>query len=282
MSEQIPQQPNPDNLDNPKEEKIVIPEGFLVMKEEDIELYKSWTKKKIKIWHELSPDLVILADSSAVPIGFALKEAYIKTYGKDNSPKFYRFDPSMALGIPVDWRMNGAPADLPLGELENKTGGKESALELQTELKKFIGRGKKVIAYDETSKIPGRSPSEDKIVQVMANGVNLRNDITLNFSESSEWGQANRGLYALARTIFGESDVWIDSGQPNRPSKHPDDPSIDYAERTYFNHLRGRYENPVSKRSGPTKNPQKNQKAMEFIHDLKFIGVLAAEEILKE
>lgn len=284
-SAELPKFQQKDLASQKNAEQKDIPEGLLVMREEDVELYKDWVKNKIKVWHGLNPDLVVLADSSATPIGFALKEAYIKTYGKNSSPKFYRFDPNMAVSIPMDWRVEGAPMELPLEELENQDGSsgrKMRALEVQSELKKFIGNGKRVITYDETSKIPGRDPHEDKIVQVMANGVNLRDDITLDFSESSKWGQANRGFYALARTVFGESDVWIDSGQPNRPSKYPDAQWVDAKEQAYFNHIHSRYENPISKGSGPKKDPQKKQKAMEFIHDLKFIGELAAKEILEE
>lgn len=289
-SEELPKVQS-ENLADQKIEQKDIPEGFLVMREEDVELYKTWVKKKIKVWHELNPDLVILADSSAVPIGFALKEAYIKTFGKDSFPKFYRFNPGSSLRIPMDWRIGGAPLELPVEELENRAkefgskGAKDSALIMQSELKKFIGRGKRIITYDETSRIPGRDEGEDKIVQVMANGKSLREDITLDFSKSSEWGQANRGFYALARTVFGESDVWIDSGEPNRPSEYPHAQWMDLKKQSYFHHIRGRYENPVSKSikgSGPTKDPQKKERAMEFIHDLKFIGDLVAEEILKE
>jgi Zn-finger nucleic acid-binding protein len=292
-----------------KEGKIA--EGFLVMREDDVEMYKNWVKKKIEVWHELNPDLVILSDSSAVPIGFALKEAYIKTYGKENSPKFYRFDPK-AVRIPHKWVKEGAPPDLSLEDIENdpinislyKNDAEKRvyALELQKELKRFVGKGKRVITYDETSRMPGKDPCGDKIIQMIVNGVRIRDErrddipLSLLVSKSQKnwdgkgpdcyWGQGNIGLHALVSAVLNKGDVWLDSGEPNKLSKYPNAQWKDIRDCKYYHQINGfdesRYENPISKRKGPKKDPQKKESAMKFIHDLKLLGQQAAEEILKE
>lgn len=291
-----------------KEGKIA--EGFLVMREEDVEMYKNWVKKKIEVWHELNPDLVILSGSSAVPIGFALKEAYIKAYGKENSPKFYRFDPKTNR-IPHKWVKEGAPQDLSLEDIENDPINislynkdderkKIFALKLQKELKRFVGKGKRVITYDETSRMPGKDPHGDKIIQMFANGARLRDeqrdDIPLSDldgriqknwggkGDEYHWGQGNIGLHALVSAVLNKGDVWIDSGEPNRPSKYPDTPWIDNLDQSYHAQINYDpiYENPVLKLKGPKKDPQEKERAMKFIHDLKLLGQQAAEEILKE
>jgi len=76
------------NIDMVTKKKLIIGE--------DLENTKRWAKEVVKQWHDIRPDYVFLGETSAVPFGYVLKEAWKEAYGKESCPKFYRMNPFTA------------------------------------------------------------------------------------------------------------------------------------------------------------------------------------------
>jgi hypothetical protein len=52
----------------------------------------------VKQWHdEVKPDYIFLTETSAIPFGYVLKEAWKVAYANKEIPKFYRVDPSFLM-----------------------------------------------------------------------------------------------------------------------------------------------------------------------------------------
>ncbi len=49
-------------------------------------------KKILEYWHEYSPDYIFLTETSAVPYGYAIKEAWKNAYPSEKIPIFYRIE----------------------------------------------------------------------------------------------------------------------------------------------------------------------------------------------
>ena len=61
-----------------------------ILKKEEIGGIKEYAKKVIQYWHdEFKPDYVFLNETSAVPLGYVLKEAYSEAYGNEVIPLFF-------------------------------------------------------------------------------------------------------------------------------------------------------------------------------------------------
>ncbi len=70
-----------------------IPEGYEVVETADKEALVEFCGNKLQEWHEIQPDIIVVCDTSAVPIGFIIKKAWKKAYPNEEGPKFYRLDP---------------------------------------------------------------------------------------------------------------------------------------------------------------------------------------------
>jgi hypothetical protein len=67
-------------------------------KQECIQEAKEWIKSVINNWYNgAKPDYVFLGETSAIPVGYVLKEAWKTVYGSKKVPKFYRMDPEVHL-----------------------------------------------------------------------------------------------------------------------------------------------------------------------------------------
>lgn len=49
-------------------------------------------KKLLELWHEIIPDYILLTETSAIPYGYAIKEAWKAAYPNENPPEFYRIE----------------------------------------------------------------------------------------------------------------------------------------------------------------------------------------------
>lgn len=59
---------------------------------------KKWAEIVVRQWHdEVKPDYIFLTETSAVPYGFVLKEAWRRAYEKEDMPRFQRIDPMYSL-----------------------------------------------------------------------------------------------------------------------------------------------------------------------------------------
>ena len=69
-------------------------EKYRVMTKEDVRNYKNWTTSKVRKWHDgFKPDYILLTETSAVPLGYAIKSAWKHTYPEEKPPIFLRVDP---------------------------------------------------------------------------------------------------------------------------------------------------------------------------------------------
>ena len=66
-----------------------------VLTEAEAEGIREYAKKVIQRWHNFKPDYVFLNETSAVPLGYVLKEAYREAYGNEELPIFYRVNPAI-------------------------------------------------------------------------------------------------------------------------------------------------------------------------------------------
>ncbi len=65
---------------------------------EEIKRIKDWAGRVVKQWHdEVKPDYIFLTETSAIPFGYVLKEAWKTAYNDEEIPKFYRVDPSFLM-----------------------------------------------------------------------------------------------------------------------------------------------------------------------------------------
>ena len=54
-------------------------------------------KENIKAIHKYNPKYIFLTETSSIPTGFALKEAWKEAYPLEKPPIFYRIDPSQIM-----------------------------------------------------------------------------------------------------------------------------------------------------------------------------------------
>lgn len=67
-----------------------------VMSQNDAEALELYAISKVAEWHDrVKPDYVFLNETSAVPLGYVLKEAWKTAYPDEKSPVFYRINPAV-------------------------------------------------------------------------------------------------------------------------------------------------------------------------------------------
>lgn len=81
----VKREPNRDQLVDTPEFKIKYPERYA--------LYVEVIEREIEAIHEYGPKYIFLLETSAIPSGYALKEAWKIAYPDETVPIFYRIDP---------------------------------------------------------------------------------------------------------------------------------------------------------------------------------------------
>lgn len=63
----------------------------LIMSPEELDIYSRFIKSKVEGWHKINPDVVLVCESTALPLAFGIKEAFQTAY-PDKTPDFHRFN----------------------------------------------------------------------------------------------------------------------------------------------------------------------------------------------
>lgn len=91
-------------------------------------------KRLISQWHGLKPDYIFLSETSSIPYGYAIKQAWKEAYPNEDLPRFYRIE---------SWTEKGHIAGLPATDEE-----KVLQTRIQLGIDKFLN--KRVIKKDAT------------------------------------------------------------------------------------------------------------------------------------
>jgi|SRR3989344_4948987 len=225
---------------------------YKVMTSEDVKSYKEWAKKAVQQLHEAKPDCIFLTESSAVPFGWSLKNAWKERYPDEDLPKFYRT--SITHGVDFN------PEDY-FSDFFNFFN------------KRAPDKNKRVLIFDEYDK--DNNDSNGPVYRVkdgLEDTAKSKNrTLEKNVRAFKKAGFKNiltfSGGYGLSKNAYGgrQSLDWIQE----RDKENGKEYYIKPTGKNYDNpHLGGKIE----------KNPVLRKRALAYIHDLKLIGKEAGLE----
>ncbi|MEK6928299.1 MAG: hypothetical protein AABX11_07745 [Nanoarchaeota archaeon] len=231
-------------------------EQYQVMTAEDVISYKEWVKKAVQQLHESKPDYIFLTESSAVPFGWTLKNAWKARYPNESVPKFFRT--SITHGIDF-----------------NAHDYFSSFYDYFD--KRVADKSKKVLIFDEYDKDNnGLNGAVYRVKDGIENTIKSENNtLRKNVSAFRTAGFKNiltfSGGYGLSKQVYGgqQSLDWIKEKEKITGKKL-------YVKPTGKNYdlpdLGGRIE----------KDPILKRRALDYIHDLKLAGKESGIEARQE
>ncbi|MDQ7815147.1 MAG: hypothetical protein RDU25_05085 [Patescibacteria group bacterium] len=260
-------------------------------------------KRLLSEWHDIRPDYVFLTETSSVPYGYAIKEAWKTAYPDEKAPVFYRLEswtehdhaidvnPFLFQGGGIDRRTDGVfPEDPELPILEKIQEG--ITRYLKDRIKSDAAR---IIIFDEYDK--PITPRQISHPDEMTWSRSLRGP-TKEMMKSFP----NIDLYYAGINDYGVSHSSMDFGRFNHPvkkqyprvtlkrnvdsakkKKRMADPppwnNLDSLEEKTTEEIRREILEKGYRPFGRMiKDPERRKEALQYISDLKEIGRIAGRE----
>ncbi len=253
-------------------------------------------KELVKMWHEIRPDYILLTETSAVPYGYAIKEAWKTAYPNEEYPTFYRIESWTERSHVVefvependiDTMINNQDAhspDLPVLNMM-KIG-------ITNYLKERIQKSDaKIIIFDQYNKpmkprrlngnnggktISGVARELHKSypeAQLYYAGVGIFHD-EVNFGRSGYPIDKKHPRVTLKRNVISKKKEHTLSSL--RQAGNRIDPLANETGDSIRQEIFEKGYRPVGKM---LKDPKRRKEALKYIHDLKEIGKIAGEEL---
>jgi|SRR3989344_1599271 len=276
---------------------------------------KKWAEGVVRQWHDdVKPDYIFLTETSAVPYGFVLKEAWKKAYGRENSPKFYRINPRTPLIMNV---LDSNQASSNIDYMEKVRGYLKARHKLTNpyikKLTNFVKdrihkENPRIIVFDEGRVMDKERTDENYMGKLFkfpnkahlpkeTEGIGNRSLIaSVNFlyemlnKDSPTIFGSQQAVSALLEGAKEEQGHYNRSGQLIVKSRKPtskfwgtsyigrDEQSEDET-RSYRKKNSGRYD---ELRGSIVKHPEQRKRAIAYVRELKEIGREAGEELHTE
>lgn len=258
-------------------------------------------KELIKTWHSYKPDYIFLTETSAVPYGYAIKEAWRVAYPNEEAPTFYRIESwteqahivELGRNDDIDSLIENSNSDnLDLPILNKMREG--IATYLTNRIKKENAR---IIIFDQYDKMmnPQRIYNGDESSQTISG---LAHELIKNFPKTTLYfaGVSNYGK----NLDFGRSGFPINKKHPRVTLKRNVDHKNKESTLSGGGQFKGNRIDPLADQRpvkkiiqdilkngyNPTgitiKDPERRKEALEYIKNLKEIGKITGKELLEE
>ena len=245
-------------------------EKYRVLKDEDLPAIQKLIpelKERIKYWHDSGVDSVFLAETSATPFGFILKQAWKEAYPEEKVPKFYRIDPRATSTIGMRYKYAS----------DQRKHGRI----ISDYFAKRVNKDSKVVIFDPDS-VAGRQVRHIKmnLEESGVNGENIIRDYGWFVLDSSKKDLNPYGEQNLS-AVFNPHKlkfIWKDTSYESEERDNPIDKSIPSFSAEEIR-LRGKVSRTVS---GGNENAKYAAKTRDYIHDLKLIGKEAGDQLKTE
>ncbi|MEY2664893.1 MAG: hypothetical protein RIT04_701 [Candidatus Parcubacteria bacterium] len=251
-------------------------------------------KELVKNWHDYKPDYIFLTETSAIPYGYAIKEAWKIAYPNEEIPIFYRIESwtEQAHIVEIDRKDD-------IDNLIRYSNPQDSKLPLLKKMKEgitdyLVDRIKKdnakILIFDQYDK--GLTPSPINRHNDGGQTISgLAHELKKNFPRTTLF---YAGVNSHGRKLdFGRSGYPINKQHPrvtlkrnvNHDNKKLSDEGnrIDaMAKRPSDEIIQDILTNGYNPTGMTIKDPERRKEALEYIKSLKEIGAIAGNDLFAE